>query len=63
LIDGIIPEPEEGAHSDHDKAAESVRQTLRQALEELRQLSPEALVEQRYQRFRKMGNFFSEAGG
>ncbi len=63
LIDGIIPEPEGGAHSDHDKAAESVRQTLRQALEELRQLSPEALVEQRYQRFREMGNFFSEAGG
>ncbi|HSB13901.1 MAG TPA: acetyl-CoA carboxylase carboxyltransferase subunit alpha [Bryobacteraceae bacterium] len=63
LIDGIIPEPEEGAHSDHDKAVETVRQTLRQALEELRQLSPEALVEQRYQRFRKMGNFFSEAGG
>jgi acetyl-CoA carboxylase carboxyl transferase subunit alpha len=63
LIDGIIPEPEEGAHSDHDKAVENVRQTLRQALEELRQLSPEALVEQRYQRFRKMGNFFSETGG
>jgi acetyl-CoA carboxylase carboxyl transferase subunit alpha len=63
LIDGIIPEPEGGAHSDHDKAAESVRQTLRQALEELRQLSPEALVEQRYQRFREMGNFFSETGG
>ncbi len=62
LIDGVVPEPGEGAHSDHDKAAESVRQTLRQALEELRQLSPEALVEQRYQRFRKMGNFFTEAG-
>jgi acetyl-CoA carboxylase carboxyl transferase subunit alpha len=62
LIDGVVPEPGEGAHSDHDKAAESLRQTLRQAIEELQQLSPEALVEQRYQRFRKMGNFFTEAG-
>ena len=35
LIDGIIPEPGEGAHTDPDAAAEAVRTTLRAALAEL----------------------------
>src|SRR5207248_2266389 len=48
LIDGIIPEPPEGAHTDPDGAAASLRETLRGALEQLRGLSPEELVQQRY---------------
>lgn len=60
LIDGIIPEPGEGAHTDWDAAAAMVRNTLREALDELSRLSPEQLIEQRYQKFRRMGNFFSE---
>ena len=40
LIDGIIPEPEGGAHLDPDLAAEAVRQVLRQALKELGGLTP-----------------------
>src|SRR5580658_7668036 len=39
LIDGIVPEPGEGAHSDPDRAAESLRLTLRKALAELSGLS------------------------
>ncbi len=35
LIDGIVPEPGEGAHSDPDQAAECLRLTLRSALSEL----------------------------
>ena len=58
LIDGIIPEPPEGAHTDTDAAAGYVRETLRGALEQLEALSPEELVEQRYTKFRQMGNFF-----
>jgi acetyl-CoA carboxylase carboxyl transferase subunit alpha len=58
LIDGIIPEPPEGAHTDADAAAASLRETLRAALEQLDALSPEELVEQRYAKFRAMGNFF-----
>ena len=61
LIDGIIPEPPEGAQADPDQAAEAIRETLRVALQELRSLAPEQLVEQRYVKFRKMGNFFTEA--
>jgi acetyl-CoA carboxylase carboxyl transferase subunit alpha len=58
LIDGIIPEPPEGAHTDADAAAASLRETLRAALAQLDALSPEELVEQRYAKFRAMGNFF-----
>ena len=60
LIDGIIPEPEGGAHLDPDLAAEAVRQVLRQALKELGGLTPTELIEQRYAKFREMGSFFTE---
>lgn len=58
LIDGIVPEPAEGAHTDADGAAAALRETLRSAFAELEGLSPEELVEQRYAKFRAMGNFF-----
>jgi acetyl-CoA carboxylase carboxyl transferase subunit alpha len=62
LIDGIIPEPAGGAHLDYDAAAESLRTTLRSALTDIRQLGPDQLVEDRFRKFRQMGNFFAEAG-
>jgi acetyl-CoA carboxylase carboxyl transferase subunit alpha len=61
MIDGIIPEPPEGAHMDYDAAANLLGETLRQALSELRPLSGPEMVEERYQKFRRMGNFFMEA--
>ena len=60
LIDGIVNEPAEGAHMDPDKAAEFVKETIQTALSELAPLSREALIEDRYQKFRRMGNFFAE---
>lgn len=63
LVDGVIPEPAEGAHTDTDKAAEFVRETLRQALAELSRMSPQELLDDRYNKFRRMGNFFSEGKG
>ncbi len=59
LIDGIIPEPNEGAQTDHDQAAQMLRETLSKAFDELGGMKPEALVDQRYEKFRKMGNFFA----
>ncbi|HEY7305862.1 MAG TPA: acetyl-CoA carboxylase carboxyltransferase subunit alpha [Bryobacteraceae bacterium] len=61
LIDGIIPEPPDGAHLDPDAAASSLRATLREALNEFSGMTPEDVVQQRYEKFRRMGNFFSEA--
>jgi acetyl-CoA carboxylase carboxyl transferase subunit alpha len=54
VIDGVIPEPIGGAHTDHLQMAASVKKTLKKHLADLQQLSPEELVEQRYQKFRAM---------
>jgi acetyl-CoA carboxylase carboxyl transferase subunit alpha len=58
LIDGIIPEPAVGAHEDWDEAARLVKEQLVKSLHELSSLSPDAAVQKRYEKFRKMGNFF-----
>jgi acetyl-CoA carboxylase carboxyl transferase subunit alpha len=62
LIDEIIPEPEGGAQNDVDKAAESVKIVVRKGLGELAPRSPRELIDERYDKFRRMGNFFYEAG-
>jgi acetyl-CoA carboxylase carboxyl transferase subunit alpha len=59
LLDGIVPEPPGGAHEDHDTAAANLRTELRARFEELGRLSPAELVDQRYAKFREMGNFFA----
>jgi acetyl-CoA carboxylase carboxyl transferase subunit alpha len=61
LIDGIVPEPPGGAHLEPETAINALRDTLKKALAELTPLSANAIIEQRYEKFRHMGNFFSEA--
>lgn len=60
IVDGIVPEPEGGAQNDYDAAAHALHFAISQSLGELAKLSPKDLVDQRYEKFRKMGNFFSE---
>ena len=60
LIDGLISEPEEGAHTDPNRAAELVKETIQKALAELTPLSSQDLIDDRYNKFRRMGNFFAE---
>ncbi len=60
LIDGIVPEPGEGAHSDPDQAAEALGNTLRRSLAELEGLPAKRLIDERYEKFRRMGSFFTE---
>jgi acetyl-CoA carboxylase carboxyl transferase subunit alpha len=59
LIDGVIPEPPGGAQEDPHAAAESLRAALRQGLDQLAGLNARELVDHRYAKFRKMGNFFA----
>ena len=59
LVDGIVPEPPGGAQEDPDAAAELLRGALVCRLDELANLSPDQLVQHRYAKFRKMGNFFA----
>jgi acetyl-CoA carboxylase carboxyl transferase subunit alpha len=58
LIDGIIPEPDGGAHTDHATTARLLGPFLSRALEELTALSPEDMIARRYEKFRHMGQFF-----
>jgi len=59
LIDEIIPEPPGGAQEDPAIAAENLRVCLTRHLTRLSSLSATQLVDQRYTKFRQMGNFFS----
>src|ERR1700730_7855827 len=63
LIDGIISEPAEGAQTADDKVAESVRDVIRSALGELTSRSSRELIDDRYDKFRRMGNFFADGQG
>ena len=60
LIDGIVPEPPGGAHLEPEIAIAGLRATLRDALAELASLSPQQIIEERYNKFRNMGSFFTE---
>ena len=60
VIDGIIAEPGGGAQAEPEQAAESLRNTLRRALAELCGLDSRTLIDQRYEKFRHMGAFFTE---
>lgn len=62
LIDAIIPEPAGGAHENPAAAMELVRATIRGALAEMKPMTPRQLIDQRYDKFRRMGSFFQEAG-
>jgi acetyl-CoA carboxylase carboxyl transferase subunit alpha len=59
LIDEIVPEPEGGAHTNHEESARLLDGVLIRLLGELEQLSPKELVDARYQKFRRMGQFFN----
>jgi acetyl-CoA carboxylase carboxyl transferase subunit alpha len=57
-IDGIVPEPEGGAHRDHEAAANLLDITLQKHLAELKKLPVPELLESRYNKFRTIAQFF-----
>lgn len=60
-IDGIIPEPEGGAHADHEKAAGLVGDALLRHLAELKSMVVHELLEARFRKFRQMAQFYAQA--
>jgi acetyl-CoA carboxylase carboxyl transferase subunit alpha len=60
ITDEILPEPPGGAHRDPDAVAKTVGDAIRRHLAELRKLTPDQLVVDRYKKFRAMGVFTSE---
>jgi acetyl-CoA carboxylase carboxyl transferase subunit alpha len=57
IVDEIVPEPEGGAHVDHEAAARLLDPVLVRALDSLSSLAAPDLVRRRYQKFRRMGQF------
>ena len=57
-IDDIVPEPEGGAHRDHEAAAQLLDATLQKHFGDLQKLPPAELVVSRYNKFRNIAQFF-----
>jgi acetyl-CoA carboxylase carboxyl transferase subunit alpha len=58
-VDDVIPEPEGGAQSDPEKAAEFLAEKLRWHLSELTSLPVDELVRRRYDKFRNIAQFYT----
>jgi acetyl-CoA carboxylase carboxyl transferase subunit alpha len=58
VIDGIIPEPDGGAHRDLDAAANLLDATLQKHYAALKKIPPAELLVSRYNKFRNMAQFF-----
>ncbi len=61
-IDGVVQEPEGGAHRDHEAAAALLSAALLAHLGELKAQPLDQMMEQRYQKFRTIGQFFRIEG-
>jgi acetyl-CoA carboxylase carboxyl transferase subunit alpha len=61
VVDEIVPEPAGGAHHDYDTTAANLSTALQKHLAELRDYPPDQLTNLRYDKFRKMAQFFQES--
>ena len=59
VIDKIIKEPKGDTEESFVKIAKSLRKEISNAIEEMKDMSPEMLVEDRYQKFRNMGEYIT----
>jgi acetyl-CoA carboxylase alpha subunit len=57
VVDAIVPEVTGGAHVDPARQAELLGALLERQLDELAAMEPEELVRERYDRFRRLGQF------
>ncbi|MEY5025835.1 MAG: hypothetical protein RLZZ244_1363 [Verrucomicrobiota bacterium] len=61
LVDGVVPEPMGGAHQDQGAAILNLREALVRELDGLVGQPMEKLLEDRYQKFRRVGEFAGDA--
>lgn len=57
VIDKIVPEPPGGAHRDFSAAAKELKSSLLDAIKALKGVDCELLIERRYEKFRRLGEF------
>ena len=60
-IDGVIPEPEGGAHRDHDAAANLLAAGLQKYYRDVKKVPVQELLASRYKKFRNMAQFYRSA--
>ena len=58
IIDGIINEPLGGAHRNYDEMAKSMKNVIIKELKKLEKIEIEKLLENRYNKYRRIGEFF-----
>ncbi len=61
LIDEIVPEPDGGAHLNHEATAQLLDPVLERWLKELVRLPTPELLDRRYEKYRRMGQFMQQA--
>ena len=59
VIDTIISEPIEMQESDFEKVAKTIKNEIKKDIEKMQKQTKEAIVEQRYQKFRNLGTFIT----
>ncbi|WP_341876136.1 acetyl-CoA carboxylase carboxyltransferase subunit alpha [Defluviitalea saccharophila] len=57
IIDGIIPEPLGGAHKDMEQMSQEIKHHITTGLKELKIKPVEELIQERYDKFRQMGEY------
>jgi acetyl-CoA carboxylase carboxyl transferase subunit alpha len=57
VAETVIPEPAGGAHNNYGQAAENISDYLEDALNRLSDVPEETMLERRYHKFRKIGEF------
>ena len=57
IVDDIVPEPLGGAHHDPRQATENVKAAIQHNLAEIKKIPLNELLEQRYQKYRSIGQF------
>jgi acetyl-CoA carboxylase carboxyl transferase subunit alpha len=60
LVDEVIPEPLGGAHQNQEAAIANVRDAITRNLDELSKVTVDQLLEERYEKFRRVGFFSGE---
>ena len=61
IVDSVVPEPEQGAHTDPKQAALILQSSLMKEFAQVSKLSSGKLLKQRYKKFRKMGELSSHS--
>ncbi|WP_029329191.1 acetyl-CoA carboxylase carboxyl transferase subunit alpha [Lentibacillus jeotgali] len=57
IVDSIIPEPRGGAHRDIEMQAENIDAVLAKSLEDLHNLASDELLEKRWEKYQKIGDY------